>query len=60
VDSSGEFTCVANCNKSTVDYILVSTDIIDIKRNFSVGEKDVSEHPLQYTITCTREKERFI
>ena len=59
VYASGEFTCVAHYNKSSVDYIIVSTDLIDIIRNFSVGEKDVSEHPLQYTITCTREKVLF-
>ena len=57
-DANGEFTCVANDGKSTVDYILVSTDLIDTIHDFSVVEKDVSDHfPLQCTISCNRDNE---
>ena len=52
------FISIRACITKRIDYILCSTNHFDTLHNFSVGEKDVSDHfPLQCTSTCTRDNE---
>ena len=52
-DREGNFTCIANGGRSTVDYVLVNTRMYDWIKSFHVITRTESDHfPMTFKIKC--------